>query len=447
MNSVHKRKNWIAGILGAVLLLIAGMIYFDAYELFSMNGKKVITIGSFSDSYWDVQNGYSYYILNDAIELFEEMYPNVKVEYVSGIMKEDYSEWLSEKLLSGNAPDLFFVLPEDFNDLSELGALHDLASFIKKDASFDKDAFYSSALEYGQFNRHQYALPYECAPKLMFVNKSILDKEGIEIPDNTWTWDDFYRICDQVSKDTDHNGMLDQFGVVGYTWQDAFDSNAVELFDQNGTSCNLSGSNVEEAILFIEDLERINGGYSISSKEFDLGNIVFQPMSFSEYRAYRSYPLSIKKYSGFEWGCIPMPAGPQGDNISKLDTLLIAMNENTKNEDYVWDFMKVLTCDSRIQSEIFEYSEGVSVLKEVTESDETLQRLIEGAGDSSSLNLSTLSSAVENAVIASRFRNYDDTIAEVDRAVTSIINGNSNIGTELIIWNRDINKKLKNHRL
>ena len=140
-----------------------------------------------------------------------------------------------------------------------------------------------------------------------------------------------------------------------------------------------------------------------------------------------------------------MPAGPEGDNISSLDTLLIAMNKNTKNAEYAWEFMKLLTCNEQIQSEIFEYSEGVSVLKEVTNSERTLVKLREHVEDTDILNHVILSDAVENAASAPRFRNYDDAVSEVDRAVRDIVESNSNISTGLTIWNRTINRKLKNN--
>lgn len=438
-----KKKNIAMGVLCVLLLLGSWVIYTDAYQWFPLFPKDTITIGVFSDSYWEVQNGYSYWILEDAIAVFEEQHPGVQVEYASGILKEDYSEWLAEQFMSEHAPDVFCVLSEDFNDFAEIGALKDLTPLLERDLDFQRERFYSSAFAYGQYNGTQYSLPYECAPKLMFVNKTILDKEGIELPDESWTWEEFYDICKKVTKDTDGNGTIDQFGVVGYTWEEAFESNGVQLFNQKGTKCNLTGDTVEQALVFVEKLAELNNGYNTSSKDFDLGNVVFWPMSFSEYRAYQPYPLSIKKYSSFQWGCIPMPAGPDGDNISTLDTLLVAMNANTKNTKYAWDFMKVLTCDAEIQSEIFDYSEGVSVLREVTESDKTLQRLIENSGDNDSLNQQILSAAVENAVVAPRFRNYDEAMAEVGKAVNAIMNGNSNISMEQIIWNRAINKYLE----
>lgn len=254
-------------MLCGILLVCTWLIYCDIYMAGAKNGENTVTVGVFSDSYWEVQNGYSYRILEDAAAVFEEQHPGIKVEYVSGILKEDYSEWLAEQLLSGNAPDLFFVIAEDFNDFAEIGALKDLRTLIEKDQGFEHSVFYSSAYAYGQYDGVQYSLPFECAPKLMFVNKSILDKEGIRIPDKEWTWDDFYDICRSVTKDTDGNGVADQFGVTGYTWKEAFESNGVNLFNQTGTECSFTGKRVGEALTFLEKLKNLEDGSSNISME------------------------------------------------------------------------------------------------------------------------------------------------------------------------------------
>lgn len=56
------------------------------------------------------------------------------------------------------------------------------------------------------------------------------------MPGNHWTWDDFYKICQKVTKDTDGDGRLDQFGVYNYKWNDATLSNGGTLFNQSGTN-------------------------------------------------------------------------------------------------------------------------------------------------------------------------------------------------------------------
>lgn len=430
-------------MFGSMLLLAALMVmWHGSFLLFRK--EEVITVGVFSDSYWEVQNGYSYQILEDAIALFEEENPGVKVEYVSGILKEDYPEWLSEQLILGQAPDVFLLFGESFGDLAEIGALKNLNELIEKDENFSAEAFYPSAFGYGGYKGRQYALPYECAPRLMFVNKTILDAEGIALPEEDWTWDDFYEICKAVTRDLDGNGTPDQFGVVGYTWSEAFDANGVKLFDDQGRECYLTDSKIREAIMFMEKLEGLHNGYQVTGRDFDQGRVAFQPMLFSEYRAYKPYPLSIKKYSGFDWECTSMPAGYSGDNRSSLDTLMLAMNEDTPHTQTAWEFMKLLSADERIQEEIFDYSEGVSVLKMVTESDKTLELLMDSSGENSRFNLKTLSDAVDRAAVVPRFRNYEEAIAEVDKAVVDIMAGNANISTQQIIWNREINTFLKN---
>ena len=372
----------------AAIFLITGQ-----YRSIPTSKGKVITVGVFSDSYWDVQNGYAYKILDDAIEKFERAHPDVKVEYVSGIMKADYSEWLSERMMNDAMPDVFFILP------------------------------------------------FECAPNMMFVNKTILDREKIELPDRNWTWDDFYAICRRATRDTHGTGVIDQFGEVSYTWKDAFDANGVVLFDEKGKNCDFTVKEIGDAITFLEKLNGLDSGYAVSERNFSQGNVVFQPMLFSEYRAYKSQELSIKKYSGFEWECLTMPAGPSGDNYSRLDTLSIAMSEQTTEKEYAWAFIKLLTSDREIQSEIFDYSAGISVLPEVTNSDETRRRITQSTG--TPFNMSVLESAMEKTVTRTRFRGYDNALEEVGIAVSSILDSRSNIQMEQIIWNRTINNYLK----
>ena len=116
----------------------------------------------------------------------------------------------------GTEPDLYFVLPEDFDLLVSSGALAQLDERIAADPAFDTAAYYEPCLRSGQSKGRQYALPHESVPTIMFVNKTLLEVNGIAMPDNDWTWDDFYNICQQVT-----NVEQRQYGVYSYSWQDA----------------------------------------------------------------------------------------------------------------------------------------------------------------------------------------------------------------------------------
>ena len=432
MNKIREKK--IIYII-CLALMLAGIFFItDFRKSIFFGNNTVLKIGVFSDSYWSTANGYSHRIINDAIRKYEEENPNIQVVYESGILKEDYSEWLAEQIMKGDAPDVFFLLPEDMNTMVGAGALEDLMTYIRSDDGFDPGNFYDAAYQYGSVGSRQYSLPFECAPELMFVNRSLLDREGVRRPDSDWKWDDFYRICSEVTKDTDHNGTTDQFGVADYRWEEAFSSNDVELFNETGTECYFTDEKVTEALTFLDSLEGYNVRNSGSSDYFEHGSVAFQPMYYSKYRAYMTNPVHASRYADFQWDFLTMPAGYEGDNSSRLDTLSVAMYSGSGMKDKAWEFIKLLTCDEEIQSEIFTYSEGISPCKSVTES--VLKKNHHRSYD-------TLVYAMSHAVSEHRFYDYNEAINAVDTSVEEILDGNGNLRMEQIIQSRNLNTFLK----
>lgn len=407
--------------------------------------ETVITFGIFSGSNWDVPYSNSYEIIDNAIQKFEEKNPGVKVKYVNGIMKEDYSEWLSSELLKGTAPDVFMILPEDFNTLSNIGAMKSLNNLIMDDGDFDLSKYYETSYKFGQYEEKQFALPYESVPTMMFVNKTLLEKEGIKIPDNNWSFDDFYQICKDVTKDTDNDGLIDQFGYYDYTWEDAIYSNGVTLFNEDGTKSYFGDKKVEEAVSFIQKLDTLNNGYRVTEKDFDDGKVAFHPLLFSEYTTYKTYPWKIKKYSGFEWDCIKLPAGENGENISEVTTLLMGINSKTKKEKLSWELLKSLTYDEDIQREIFKYSQGVSVLKNVTNSKKVIEELGKSTPNGSYIDMRLLNEVMESGVVSPRFRKYNSVMDMANNMINQSINDEEdNLGYRLSKLQREVNNILKN---
>lgn len=383
-------------------------------SLFYVNSNKTLKIGVITGSNWDVPSPDALKIVDNAIERFEKEHVNVQIEYISGIRKEDYSEWLSQQALSGDVCDVFMVLSNDLATFADVGILENLSSFIENDPDFDESVYFFSSYQSGQVNHVQYALPYESVPTLMYVNRTLLESEGIEVPKQDWTWEDFYEICARMTQDTNEDGMLDQFGQFGYTWQNAIFSNGAKIFNDEGSNALLENDRVYDAIEFMRRLEKLNRGQSVTSEMFDKGQVVFCPMSFSEYRAYKPYPWSVKKYSSFEWDWIPMPAGPDGSNVSQLDTLLIGMSKNSKYKDLAWEFLKELSFNEETQKDIFRYSQGVSVLNTITDTKMIIDSLQDETPGGSDYDLGFFNSMMGNAIPVKEFNGYEQAMALID---------------------------------
>ena len=425
---VSKTKKLIITLISVSLVLIYCLINDPSREI-------TLTLGLYAGSSWDVPNGESYQVIDQAIQKFEKKYPNVKIEYKSGIMKDDYSSWLANEITKGTTPDLFMVLSSDFNTLSSIGILKDLNRLIKED-QIDTSMFYQSALLAGN-NSSQYALPYEINPIIMCINHDLLTKENIEIPSSDWTIDDFYKICTQVTKDTNHDKSIDQYGCYGFDWKNAIDCYGLNIFEED--SCYLDKKEVKEALSYLTKINELSKGYQISSEDFDQGKVAFCPLTLAQYRTYQPYPYRISKYTSFRWSCIPMPGTKTNTVTTHLDTSLIGMSSQTKHSQMAWEFLKMLTMDEDIQQSLLNNSKGASPLKKVMLSKKTKEILDTDTMSNASLNQDVLKKILENTLVEPKFKEYENILEKADYLINQSIDQGT-IDNDL----NKIQKKLEN---
>ena len=431
----------------SIMMAVAGILVvgLSAYGICHVHLRKNITLefGMFTGSNWDVAQANSFTIIDKAIAKFEHAHPGVTVHYYSGIRKDDYSEWFSRKLLAGEEPDIFMVLGTDFNQFASMGVMKNLETFIEEDTDFEPEKYFTSAFVSGQYESVQYALPYETVPTLMFVNKTLLTQEGIDMPEENWTWDDFYEICKKVTRDTDGDGVLDQFGSYNYDWMDALCSNGGGVFNTKGTEAALTDSRVVEAVKYVRSINDLYGGEKLTQEDFNGGRVAFMPLTFAEYRTYKTYPYKIRKYANFQWDCVTMPAGEQGGNISQVDSLLMGISANTKEEKLAWEFLKLLTYDEESQMNIFYDSQGASVLKEVTESQQMEQVVQEDMEEGDTvINGKLLGRVIEGGHVEPQFKKYEQAMSLTDSEINKILEEDKDVDSNLKILQRTINEYL-----
>ena len=430
-----------------IMILLLILILAGVSAVIAAKGKKkkiVLELGMFTGSNWDVESANCFVIIDKAIDAFEAGHPGVTIHYDSGILREDYSEWCARKLLKGEIPDVFMVLDTDFNQYCSLDVMKNLDEYMENDPEFDETRYFSTALDIGKNSGHQYALPYEAVPTLLFVNKSLLAKEGIEMPEQDWTWNDMYEICRKVTRDTDGDGILDQFGTYNYNWLNVVHTSGAQLFSDDFTRANFACDEVYDALRFTRRIYELNQGQKVTQEDYNNGRVAFMPLTFAEYRTYKTYPYKIKKYTGFQWDCTTFPAGSSGGNTSEVDALLIGISRWTEHEQLAWEFLKQLTYEKEMQMDIFRYSQGVSVLKNVTMSEEAAAIIQEDMDEGERVIDSRLLGAViEDGIIAPHFQKYEQVINLADNEISKMLEENKSIESTIKIFQRSINSYLK----
>lgn len=439
MRSMNRKMMIIA-----ILLVFAVAIGFHGYEIYQNQNPIVLEFGMFAGSNWDVANANSYVIIDKVIDQFEAEHPGVIVHYTSGIRKTDYSEWYAQQVLKGKTPDVAMILSDDFDTLVALDVLENLDDMESRDHTFHVEDFYTTALNTGKYQGAQYALPYETVPTLMFVNKSLLNHEGFLVPESNWTWDDMYDICSRITKDRDEDGMVDQFGTCNYSWQEAAYSNGAALFDEDGTESFFTDQRVIDSVKFAKKLSDLNQGQNVGQDKFDAGNVAFMPLTFADYRTYKTYPYKIKKYTTFKWDCITLPSGQDGDNVSEVNTLLMGIGKQSKHKELAWELLKLFTYSKENQLDIFRYSQGASVLRSVTSSNEAEIILSEDTDDRERvIDNALLDVVIQKGVIVPKFNKYHETMILAEGEINKILIDDKNVESTLKIVQRNVTTLLK----
>lgn len=397
-----------------------------------MPEDHTITLGVFAGSNWDVPGNEDYLIIDQVIERFEKAHPHYSIEYESGILKSDYSEWLSARTLAGTLPDVFMVLDDDFPLFAQIGALHSLNGMIASDPDFSAELFYPSAIAAGRYNGIQYGIPYESNPIMMFVNVTLLQKNGIDVPAADWSLEDMKKIVEAISQDTDQDGQLDQFGIYNYSWQNAAAAYGLDIFSEDGTAANLTDQRMINAVSYVSQLDQLQAHTLVQQEDFDAGKVAFSPFSYAEFQTYQPYPWKVKMFSQFEWTCIPMPSAAAGKGTAAMDSLLFAINSRSSNVRMAWELVRMLTADPGTQLDMLELSPGLPSAR-------VSQALLgQSSREDSGIAFSLVEQIMESARVVHKFPDYRSVLNQIDVRIRSDASSSQDLELFLIDLNHEI---------
>jgi multiple sugar transport system permease protein len=246
---------------------------------------------------------------------FEAAHPGVRVELISSSGAGGSRDKI-KFALAGNLPiDVTWIDVTEFSSFLEEGVLIDLEPFFDDDPTWDESQYFAEILAGMRGpDGHLYGLPSTFTPYVMYVNRSLLAAEGLELPRDDWTWEELVRIARRVTRDLDGDGEPDQFGVSLTQWLQAVSpwiwQNGGRLIDEEGRIA-LHEPAAVGAIDFLQGLlhrERIASDDATFANQlsvglFQAGKVAFYgPVGFWE--TYR-----FREIEAFEWDYHPLPRG------------------------------------------------------------------------------------------------------------------------------------------
>lgn len=193
---------------------------------------------------------------------FERMHPGVEVRFET--IPDNYREKLLTGFAAGTAPDVLLLDAIIVPSLLQHDVLLDLMPYCREQ-EIDLSGFYENVLSIALRDDRLYAIPKDFTPLVMYYNRDIFDEAGVPYPHDDWTWDEFLEIARTLTRDTDGDGRIDQYGTVTYpapfAWPPWIWSNEGDFLNPSGERATgyLDSPETVQALNFLVDLHRRHG--------------------------------------------------------------------------------------------------------------------------------------------------------------------------------------------
>jgi len=190
--------------------------------------------------------------LDAMIAAFEELHPNIKVEYET-VGWNDYFTKLQTMVASNTAPDTFELNYENFITYASKNALYNMDDLIAEDNNFDSSVFNKTALDSFEYNDSQYGLVESFSNVLLFYNKDLFDAADVAYPEASWTWSDELEAAQKLT-DADA-GVWGSFAPIQF-WEfyKTIEQNGGKIFNDDKTQVLIdSKENIETLTWMIDN--------------------------------------------------------------------------------------------------------------------------------------------------------------------------------------------------
>jgi multiple sugar transport system substrate-binding protein len=306
-------------------------------------------------------------------ERFQQQNPGVTVS-AEPTWSWDNAKYIAEAV-GGDTSDLVWTSENFVTPLYAKGVVREVDGFMSKDRSFKIADYYDTVVNAYKFRGKQAGLPVNFGAYVMHYNKTLFERAGRKLPDDTWTWDTFLDAAKALTRPAT-DGTLGQFGFETRLHENVYSSwlwNAGgDLFNAEGTKALFDKPESIEGMQYLVDLlhrhrvaiapeviQKQTGSNPYSTNIFGLTGkvaMVFNAIYFLP--TYRQ----AEGLQQMEWDVAPVPKGPKGRTTTN-PTVGIAMWSGSKAPDAAWAFMRYLISEEASKTYVEMALDGLPVHK------------------------------------------------------------------------------------
>lgn len=285
---------------------------------------------------------------NAYVELVDAFHQrNDEVEIILGHVpsQNDYRTRLATDYAAGNPPDIALFNYRRYAVFAANDLLEPLGPYLDESDIISEEDFYPAALQGFYWRGELMCIPQNISSLVIYYNQDLFDAAGVPYPPDHWTWEEFLETAIALTKDTDGDGQIDQYGLgiapellrlAPFVWQNG--GPIVDDPDQP-RRMTLTRPPSLEAFQWFVDLRQVHGvvpdrveeAAQDSESRFIAGTTA---MFFNSRRGTPTY----REIESFTWDVAPLPERKEEASILHSDAY--CMSAATKNKDAAWAFIE-----------------------------------------------------------------------------------------------------------
>lgn len=281
-------------------------------------------------------------LFKSLVDEWNEKNPDVQVELSYGGNNRTMQDKLLTSIVAKSAPDIALMDQFWVPELANSGALLNLDGRLSEQEEAD---FLAPARAAASYAGSLWTMPLGMSNQALFYNKDMFKAAGLNPNDPPSTWEELFQAGLKLSKDTNKDGKVDQFGLVmpvsvntggvyyfvTFLWQAG-----AELYSKDYSAAAFNSAAAIKAVQYLQKL--------VAYQVMPLANI---PDAFLNGRAAMTLASTsslgyYKSAAGFDMGIAHMPAGDKKVTGVGGNSLGIFKSDKAR-EDAAFSFVKWMT--------------------------------------------------------------------------------------------------------
>ena len=329
-------KKMLSLILACMMLLALIPAMAEDEGLPPMTTEEI----TLSVAHWGQSEAGEPEVIQALIAQFEAAYPNITVEFIP-IELAVWDQALTNMAAEGNLPDVFWVTNVP-NAVANEWAM-DITDYLAKDP--DAKDIYPAMLQSAKIGDRNFSYPAVLFPHMIYLNITLFEQYGVDLPDTDWTWDDYFDLADELSHPEEYN-----YGVSNPYYHDFFPA----AYNGNQGRFGWDGEKYNFDEVWIEAVEKraevVNNKIAVESMtpeeaEAILGNAGAWGPGKGIVAMHVDWPWSMAGFKNVitpETGCqfifYPLPTGDAMGELAIVDNGVI--NASTEYPREAWELAK-----------------------------------------------------------------------------------------------------------